>query len=386
MATVTFFEGVNYQWRYSDFRRYEIVSETDDTITLNWDEDEAGPIDYDQAPAEIVLRISDGLITQIDCYDETDLLIVQISGISVDVDIFKAFDREDNGEFYDYIVSGGSAFVGFDSLNDELGMDIETGTGDDVVADGTANTFTKDRGGSDIYNMGGGFDTLSYDQWFFNPQYMISGITVVMNAGTVVGPDGLIDTFTGVEGFRGTFLADSFTGNAEDNRFSGLQGDDIINGKSGFDTVDYRPEIWNGGFKGVRVDLRKGTATDSFGDTDTLINIEAVQGTDWRDIIRDNGKNNHLDGRDGNDVLVMKKGNDWAVGGDGADLFKFRAAFGDDVVKDFDLAEGDRLDIKGVSTAADLTVTIDGNGTLLEIGMHSVFLEDVFVFDDSFLA
>ena len=56
--------------------------------------------------------------------------------------------------------------------------------------------------------------------------------------------------------------------------------------------------------------------------------------------------NDLLFGGAGNDVLTGGKGNDMLSGGAGADTFVWKAGdIGQDVIKDFKLSEGDRLDL-----------------------------------------
>ena len=88
--------------------------------------------------------------------------------------------------------------------------------------------------------------------------------------------------------------SDTFQGNGSNNTFSGLDGADAINGGGGTDYVDYRFEAGFGGALGVAVDLANGTATDSFGATDTLSSIEGVYGTNAADVLVGDAKNNYF--------------------------------------------------------------------------------------------
>ena len=108
--------------------------------------------------------------------------------------------------------------------------------------------------------------------------------------------------------------------------FIGNGGDDDIDGRGGFDYVMYDDEEdygaatedgWANGFEGVVVDLVKGTARDSYGDTDTLKNIEGVIGTSFADRIAGNSSANHLVGQEGRDKLSGGRGNDSLEGGNG---------------------------------------------------------------------
>src|SRR5690606_24919320 len=58
------------------------------------------------------------------------------------------------------------------------------------------------------------------------------------------------------------------------------------------------------------------------------------------------GKDTLLGG-EGNDLLFGGKGDDTLTGGSGADTFVWKAGdYGNDVIKDFKAAEGDRIDLK----------------------------------------
>ena len=104
---------------------------------------------------------------------------------------------------------------------------------------------------------------------------------------------------------------DLLVGGAGEDSFVGGRGNDTFNGTdtaqedldgSGFDHVDYSSD---GGGSGVTVNLATGTATDSYGHTDTLIDIEVVFGTNSADTITGGGANGFEDfrGLGGNDVI-----------------------------------------------------------------------------------
>lgn len=105
--------------------------------------------------------------------------------------------------------------------------------------------------------------------------------------------------------FYGTSADDNLSGGIGDDYFTSSAGDDTYSGGRGFDQVNYR----NDG-AGVTVDLQAGTATDGFGDTDTLINIEAVRGSAFDDDITGDRGNNMIRGLAGDDDLDGGRGND----------------------------------------------------------------------------
>ena len=93
-------------------------------------------------------------------------------------------------------------------------------------------------------------------------------------------------------------------------------------------------------------------------------------GNDWLD----GGKGNDiLLGGTGNDTLIGGQGNDILIGGSGADTFVWKAGdTGNDVIKDFKAAEGDRIDLRDLlqgetgSTIDNFLkiTTVDGTSSL----------------------
>lgn len=118
-------------------------------------------------------------------------------------------------------------------------------------------------------------------------------------------------------------------------------------------------------------------------------------GDDGDDKLRGGLDNDSLRGGEGADRVVGGRGDDTLSGGAGADRFKFDGPSGQDVVTDFDAAEGDLLRID-VFAFEDLTITGRGGGAAIAWGdANEIFLrgvdpetltEDVFVFDDPALA
>ncbi|MFK3816245.1 immunoglobulin-like domain-containing protein, partial [Pseudomonas sp. NPDC089407] len=83
---------------------------------------------------------------------------------------------------------------------------------------------------------------------------------------------------------------------------------------------------------------------------------DILSGGNGNDILFGQGGNDILDGGKGNDILlggtgndtlIGGQGNDILIGGSGADTFVWKAGdIGNDVIKDFKVAEGDRIDLK----------------------------------------
>ncbi|WP_042141868.1 immunoglobulin-like domain-containing protein, partial [Pseudomonas parafulva] len=83
---------------------------------------------------------------------------------------------------------------------------------------------------------------------------------------------------------------------------------------------------------------------------------DILSGGNGNDILFGQGGNDTLDGGKGNDILLGGSGNDILIGGpgddiliggSGADTFVWKAGdYGNDVIKDFNKGEGDRIDLK----------------------------------------
>ncbi len=122
----------------------------------------------------------------------------------------------------------------------------------------------------------------------------------------------------------GTEGNDGVTGTEGDDELQGLGGNDALDGGAGNDILDGGPgtdtAVYQFDPAGVTVDLDSGTATDGFGDTDTLISIENVIGSEFDDALSGDGGANSLTGRDGDDFIDGGGGNDFLTGSTGADV------------------------------------------------------------------
>ena len=134
--------------------------------------------------------------------------------------------------------------------------------------------------------------------------YTIANGVVIENATGGSGHDVLI----------GNAAANVITGNAGDDYLLGGAGGDTLNGGLGFDTASYRTSA-----TGVDVDLT-GDAAGGDAAGDQLISIEALEGSNFNDILGGGGGNDTLRGLGGDDDLDGENGNDTLLGGDGNDL------------------------------------------------------------------
>ena len=123
----------------------------------------------------------------------------------------------------------------------------------------------------------------------------------------------------------GTAGANTLTGTPQDDVICGLGGNDIIRGQGGNDTiiggagidsVEYADAI-----APITANLVSGLATGQ--GSDTLREIENVNGSPYADRLTGNGGPNRLAGKDGNDILAGLGGPDAMYGGGGDDRLRF---------------------------------------------------------------
>ncbi|SNS29090.1 calcium-binding protein [Tropicimonas sediminicola] len=166
--------------------------------------------------------------------------------------------------------------------------------------------------GNDTFNGGADYDQLHYT---FDP----AAISVNLAKQTATDGWGNTDKVLNFEMVRGSMFDDTMIGDGNDNAFRGLEGDDLIKGGGGMDVARYEKDANYGGTAGVSVNLAKGTATDGFGDTDTLVSIENAYGSESGDTLIGNNGDNTFRGNGGNDTIRGAGGKDHVLGGDGKD-------------------------------------------------------------------
>jgi Ca2+-binding RTX toxin-like protein len=264
-----------------------------------------------------------------------------------------------------FLMSGPDLVIGSAS-NDRLeghdGADTIVGNaGDDHIIGGL---------GTDSINGGLGFDESDYSDSYGRPVTEANhGIVVNAAAGTVLNyePGVHIEAVTNVESYTGTQFTDVFNGDGDSETFRGLGGNDTINGNGGSDRVSYDRDAKFGGNAGVLVNLSNGSATDGFGQSDTLSGIENVTGTASNDTIIGNGASNDLRGGAGDDSLTAGTGGfDHLVGGAGNDTYHVSSFFTQIVDETED--GGDGIDTVESSTIPiDLTDTFRYRGDIENI-------------------
>ena len=143
----------------------------------------------------------------------------------------------------------------------------------------------------------------------------IAATTITVTSATEAGQ--IINGTTANDLIRGYAGNDTITGGAGHDLIYGGAGDDTLNGGSGNDQL----------FGGVGVDTLKGDAGNDY--------LDGGAGNDL------------LNGGAGDDILRGGLGNDQLTGGTGADLFLWqRGDLGNDIIREFNAAEGDRIDLR----------------------------------------
>ena len=208
------------------------------------------------------------------------------------------------------LFDGDDEFIGSDESDTLAGFS----PGDDTVTGGDGSDWLGGDEGKDHLDGGndGGFDILSYSQTYFDKSGK-NGIVLKVGKGSVVDPWGDKDTFVNFEGFWGTRFDDKFIGTGGEEEFATLGGDDFINGKGGWDRLDYSHDDdypGKSGKKGIKADLVKGEVKDGFGDIDKIKGIESIRGTAYKDVFTGGKKNDAFEGLDGKDKYDGGKGFD----------------------------------------------------------------------------
>ncbi|MEI6762426.1 MAG: hypothetical protein WCO22_18445, partial [Betaproteobacteria bacterium] len=203
------------------------------------------------------------------------------------------------GDLNQYV--GTDTFTGVYRVRGTALGDSLLGGGAGWMNGGTAQEDFEPDAGNDTVNGFGGWDVVRYAS-------STAAITVDLRLATGQVQDGMggVDTLIGVECILGSDFNDVMIGSDTNNTgygaqesFSGRKGNDTINGGGGYDEAGYDDNPTNG----VVVNLATGVAQDGWGGTDTLSNIEGVEGSWKADSITGSSADNRLDGHGGNDTL-----------------------------------------------------------------------------------
>ncbi|MHA4866224.1 calcium-binding protein [Duganella sp. PWIR1] len=258
----------------------------------------------------------------------------------------------------------GTAEDGYGKVDELSGIEGVRGSAyNDVLTGGNPDNGDPENGDKvESFQGNGGNDTIDGGDGLDMAIYTSSTAGIVADLATGVVTDGLggTDELSGIEGLRGSAFADVMNGSdAPVEFFEGREGNDTIDGKDGEDYADY--EHTAGAVKvTLGIGSAAGTASDGYGGTDTLRNIEHVSGGRFNDSITGNEADNQLDGGAGDNTLSGGAGNDWLEAGNGNDSMLggtgddyFRAHGGKNFVDGGTDAENMDLDTLGMDGMRD---------------------------------
>ncbi|MET3339213.1 beta strand repeat-containing protein [Bradyrhizobium ottawaense] len=224
-------------------------------------------------------------------------------------------------------VTGDAATVGTDTLRsvesvrgsnaaDVFNAAGFTGSSQNAGSNGTFNEFIG-MGGNDSIT-GNGNTRVAFTN-------ATGAVTVDLLAGTASGDLSTgNDTFSGVNAVMASMFNDTISGSnttTATETFTGLAGDDFIDGRGGFDIISYNNIYFSTG--AVTINFTAGTATgDGSVGNDTFRGIEGAQGTTFNDVftatnfgavgfqngatnnVGNNGNFNQFEGLAGNDTIT----------------------------------------------------------------------------------
>ncbi|MEW6678692.1 MAG: carbohydrate-binding domain-containing protein [Pseudomonadota bacterium] len=235
-----------------------------------------------------------------------------------------------------------NTLTGNDAKNSILGQ-----AGDDILYGKGGDDWLVGGAGADLIDGGDGRDWAVYSG-------SSQGVNINLALNAAQGGDAQGDTFNSVEMVFGSNHDDTLVGDAGNNILQGAAGNDLLDGGTGRDSASYYSSQGDG-----VVDLAAGTASDGYGGTDTLLNIEDISGSNlgndrlygdaYANSISGNGGNDELHGRAGNDwmhgglgndLLVGGTGNDTLLGAQGNDIYLFQRGDGSDTWTDYDTTPG----------------------------------------------
>lgn len=259
------------------------------------------------------------------------------------------------GDFYVGIENVRGSNIVDDIRGDDLSNALVGRGGDDTL---------NGRGGNDVLFGGAGGDTLIGGAGVDYADYIESTVGIVVDLATPSGSTGMAagDTFSGVEGLRGTGAIDDLRGDALNNLLFGRSGSDTLIGRAGNDilTGGAGADTHLGGAgsdfadyldatAGVVADLLTPAANTGFAAGDSYVEVENLRGSIRADSLRGNDLANQIFGNAGNDVIIARGGNDFIIGQAGADTINggagidrfayYAASEGGDIIQSFEAAD-----------------------------------------------
>ena len=328
----------------------------------------------------------DGIASEYQSFTITISSVAQNTGVNAlsltepltDTLIIPVIVKDTTSTDYSYTVGGVKGWVldvkpndniiitgqGDSTIYGGLGVDfVTTGEGNDTIYGYAGNDFIRTGKGNDFIDVGtgnnkveggDGSDTLSYDGRTEDIPLNLSGATNVDGYFEVILSSGQTDQIRDIENIitgsgNDSIIGDSLVNNiqtgAGNDTIIGYGGNDVLDGGAGNDTVSYSYVSGTG----VVVDLTANSGNAGINDTDYLVRIENVIGSNQNDTLLGDGNNNTLTGGLGDDLLNGRTGNDILDGGDGNDTVSFDGQTGGVTITLVD--SGDAI---GSSTSGDV--------------------------------
>ena len=363
--------------------RPDVVATTDGGFFVSWDDSVSGnrnisgqmfdalgnrvgaqiTINSSTASSDFDSRLallSDGRIVAIWANTSTGMINQQIldprDGVVLGTDDNNALT---GNELYNDEISG---LGGADTINGLGGNDrLIGGDGTDTLNGGAGNDFLDGGAEADVLNGedginllvgGAGADQLIGGGDRDTASYITAGTGVLINLNNVAlnTGDAAGDTYSGIDVFVGSNLADEFVGSNVSDEFWGSYGNDIIRGNGGNDSLyggwgldnlegGAGADHLDGGQErdiatyanagaGLRASLANTAVNTGDATGDTYVSIEGLSGSSFGDDLIGSANGDFLYGaggadvlwgQGGNDELYGEAGNDWLIGGSGAD-------------------------------------------------------------------
>ncbi|QQM33128.1 hypothetical protein JET14_22010 (plasmid) [Martelella lutilitoris] len=226
-------------------------------------------------------------------------------------------DQLDGAEGWDWIVGGG----GNDVLNG--GSEADTllgGDGNDILNGGFDLDYLEGGAGADILN--GGDYGLDWDTAGYAGSN--AAVNINLSAHTAYGGHADGDQLNGILNLVGSDYDDHLTGNEYRNVLEGGAGADVLDGgwNTASDIYDFASYFRSS--EGVTASLADRSVNTGDAAGDVYINIRALEGSAFGDILIGDANDNPLWGHGGDDVLIVGEGADLAYGGFGFDVMSYR--------------------------------------------------------------
>ncbi|WP_449220132.1 calcium-binding protein [Tistrella mobilis] len=304
--------------------------------------------------------------------EQLDFNAYSLSGTAFDDELDFSGVQEFRFETGILLEAGNDHYIGYagnDTVYGEDGDDVLVGgSGDDELHGGNGNDSLSGGAGEDTFVIEGisGWDSFDggagpeIDTLELAADTFVSRLTLDLSAGVerlnfnayalagTYGDDvleiggllemyfaGFIDLADGNDTYSGFGGTDTVRGGAGDDILRGRGGADILDGGTDIDVANYDDSP-----AGIQVNLATGNAAGGDAQGDTLISIEAVNGSNFSDSLTGGAGADRLRGFNGDDILRGGSGADLLDGGAGNDLVSF---YGASVGVQVDLAAGTGL-------------------------------------------